>query len=253
MTGITILSLPAGVIIASLASAVGIGGGILWMPFFIIFLKLEPETAVVTSLLVQTAGMGSGSAAFIRKKKADLSLAGFFLLLTLPRTCARRAPDTVAVVGQPGTGAGDFDSDYCFSFCVGKPEIHRYGSGPGTGESCPSIRMAGVAHGNGQWYAQREHRRMAGASHPQPVEPAHASCRCHQHRYHFWHLRRRLRVASDIGRGGGSDGIALGGSRRHYRWSDWTMVHRKINERILKEVFIFLLTLIGIHLIYNSY
>jgi len=27
----------------------------------------------------------------------------------------------------------------------------------------------------------------------------------------------------------------------------------KINERMLKEVFIFLLTLIGIHLIYNSY
>jgi hypothetical protein len=56
------LAFPAGVIIAALASAVGIGGGILWMPFFIIFLKLSPETAVVTSLLVQTAGMGSGSA-----------------------------------------------------------------------------------------------------------------------------------------------------------------------------------------------
>jgi hypothetical protein len=27
----------------------------------------------------------------------------------------------------------------------------------------------------------------------------------------------------------------------------------RINERMLKEVFIFLLTLIGIHLIYNSY
>jgi len=27
----------------------------------------------------------------------------------------------------------------------------------------------------------------------------------------------------------------------------------KINERILKDIFIFLLTLIGIHLIYNSY
>jgi uncharacterized membrane protein YfcA len=27
----------------------------------------------------------------------------------------------------------------------------------------------------------------------------------------------------------------------------------RINERLLKEVFIFLLTLIGIHLIYNSY
>jgi uncharacterized protein len=30
-------------------------------------------------------------------------------------------------------------------------------------------------------------------------------------------------------------------------------ITEKINERMLKEVFIFLLTLIGIHLIYNSY
>ena len=30
-------------------------------------------------------------------------------------------------------------------------------------------------------------------------------------------------------------------------------ITRKINERILKEVFIFLLTLVGIHLIYNAF
>ena len=84
MTGLYVLAFPAGVVIAALASTVGIGGGILWMPFFIIILKLPPETAVLTSLLVQTAGMGSGSVAFIRKKTADLSLAGFLLLLTLP-------------------------------------------------------------------------------------------------------------------------------------------------------------------------
>lgn len=28
---------------------------------------------------------------------------------------------------------------------------------------------------------------------------------------------------------------------------------KKINERLLKEIFVFLLTLVGIHLIYNSY
>ena len=84
MTGIALLALPAGVIIAALASAVGIGGGILWMPFFIIFMKIPPETAVVTSLVVQTAGMGSGSTAFIRKKTADLPLSGFFYFWPFP-------------------------------------------------------------------------------------------------------------------------------------------------------------------------
>jgi uncharacterized membrane protein YfcA len=42
MTGIMLLALPAGVIIATLASAVGIGGGILWMPFFHYFLEASP-------------------------------------------------------------------------------------------------------------------------------------------------------------------------------------------------------------------
>ena len=37
MSGLNLLAFPAGMIIAALASAVGIGGGILWMPFFIIF------------------------------------------------------------------------------------------------------------------------------------------------------------------------------------------------------------------------
>ena len=100
MAGLNLLAFPAGVIIATLASAVGIGGGILWMPFFIIILKLSPETAVVTSLLVQTAGMGSGSAAYIKKRTADLPLAGFSVA-GASRARPGRDADPAAVFGQP--------------------------------------------------------------------------------------------------------------------------------------------------------
>ena len=41
------LALPTGIGIATVSSAVGIGGGILWMPFLIIMLRLKPETAVL--------------------------------------------------------------------------------------------------------------------------------------------------------------------------------------------------------------
>ena len=88
MNAMSVLAFPVGIIIATVVSAVGIGGGILWMPFFILFLKIPPETAVVTSLLVQTAGMGSGSVAFIRKKSANLALAGMFLAFTIPGLAA---------------------------------------------------------------------------------------------------------------------------------------------------------------------
>jgi uncharacterized protein len=68
-------ALPAGLVIATLATLVGFGGGILWMPYLILVARLDPAQAVVTSLMIQVAGMGSGSVAVIRTGKADLRLA----------------------------------------------------------------------------------------------------------------------------------------------------------------------------------
>ena len=78
------LALPTGILIAAVSSTVGIGGGILWMPFLIIILKLRPDTAVVTSLLIQTAGMGSGTVAFWLKRQIDVRLMLFLLAVTIP-------------------------------------------------------------------------------------------------------------------------------------------------------------------------
>jgi uncharacterized protein len=68
-------ALPAGFAIAALATLVGFGGGILWMPYLILVARLDPAQAVVTSLVIQVFGMGSGSVAVIRRKKTDLRLA----------------------------------------------------------------------------------------------------------------------------------------------------------------------------------
>jgi uncharacterized membrane protein YfcA len=72
------LALPAGLIIATLATLVGFGGGILWMPYLILVARLEPAQAIGTSLIIQVGGMGSGSVAVIRAGKADLRLS-FYL------------------------------------------------------------------------------------------------------------------------------------------------------------------------------
>jgi uncharacterized membrane protein YfcA len=72
------IALPTGLIIATLATLVGFGGGVLWMPFLLLVARLEPGQAVTTSLMIQVAGMGSGSVAVIRARKVDLRLS-FFL------------------------------------------------------------------------------------------------------------------------------------------------------------------------------
>ena len=70
-------ALPAGFVIATLATLSGFGGGVLWMPYLLLVARLDPTQAVVTSLVIQVAGMGSGSVAVIRAKKADLRLASY--------------------------------------------------------------------------------------------------------------------------------------------------------------------------------
>jgi uncharacterized membrane protein YfcA len=50
---------------------VGLGGGVLWVPYLVFVAKLEPQVAVMTSLLIQAGGMASGGVATIRQKKTD--------------------------------------------------------------------------------------------------------------------------------------------------------------------------------------
>ena len=253
MSGMSILALPAGVIIASLASAVGIGGGILWMPFFIIFLKLQPETAVLTSLLVQTAGMGSGSAAFIRKKTADLHLAGFFLLLTLPGLGLGAMFTRMLSSANLELVLGILTLTTAFLFVSANQKYTDMGQNRvavtrarryGWLVSFMAVASGMLSVSIGEWLVPLMRNRLK--------------------------LRMRVAVATSIVT---IFGTCIAGSAIHavlgssvdledLLWAVPGVIiggqagpwfTEKINERVLKEVFIFLLTLIGIHLIYNSY
>ncbi len=68
-------ALPAGFVIATLATLSGFGGGVLWMPYLVLVAQLDPAQAVTTSLIIQVGGMGSGSVAVVRARKADIRLA----------------------------------------------------------------------------------------------------------------------------------------------------------------------------------
>ncbi|RME90574.1 MAG: sulfite exporter TauE/SafE family protein [Candidatus Hydrogenedentota bacterium] len=60
--------LVAGIVIATLASLVGIAGGVMWVPYLILVQGLEPKHAVMSSFLIQIFGMGSAAFTHIYKK-----------------------------------------------------------------------------------------------------------------------------------------------------------------------------------------
>ncbi len=74
----------AGIIISSVAMAIGIGGGILWTPILIFIYKLSPQEAITTSLLIQVAGLGSGTSAYLKARLVEKKLSIIFFLVALP-------------------------------------------------------------------------------------------------------------------------------------------------------------------------
>lgn len=74
----------AGLFIATAAMTIGIGGGILWTPLLILAYGLSPQEAIATSLLIQVIGMGSGSFVFLRTNLVEKKLALIFFLTALP-------------------------------------------------------------------------------------------------------------------------------------------------------------------------
>ena len=253
MTSVAMLAFPAGIIIASVVSAVGIGGGILWMPFFILFLKLTPETAVVTSLLVQTAGMGSGSLAFVKKKTADLHLAGFFLALTIPGLALGALFTRLLSSANLELALGILTLTTAFLFVSVN---HKYAD---TGMHRVSVKQAfrysgiiavlAVASGMlsvsiGEWLvplmrSQLKIRMRAAVA--TSIVTIFGTCITGA----IFHLV--FGAVADVSVFVWAvPGVIIGGQIG-------PRLTERINERMLKDVFVFLLTLVGIHLIYNSY
>ena len=247
------LSLPAGILIASAVSTVGIGGGILWMPFLLIILRCRPDTAVVTSLLIQTAGMGSGTVAFWRMRQIDIRLTACLLVLTIPgiglgsMLTHAMAPDhlelilglftlTTAIIFVAAAERYDRGHQQRSELKVGR----RYGWIVSTMAVASGMLSISI----GEWLVPLLRNKLSlpmGVAVATSVATIFGTC--------------VLGAGAHLLQGGRVDlpvllwavpGVLLGGQIG-------PRIAGRINDRVLKEVFIFLLTLIGIHLIYNSY
>jgi uncharacterized protein len=247
------LSLPAGILIATAVSTVGIGGGILWMPFLLIILRCRPDTAVVTSLLIQTAGMGSGTVAFWRTQQIDFRLTRWLLIFAIPGIALgsmmthAMTPDhlelilglltlTTAIVFVAASDRYGRSSRQRAEIKAGK----RYGW---------IVSIMAVASGMlsisiGEWLVPLLRSRLSltmNAAVATSVATIFGAC--------------VLGAGAHLVQGGRADwptlfwavpGVLMGGQIG-------PRIAGRINDRVLKEIFIFLLTLIGIHLIYNAF
>ncbi len=247
------LALPTGIGIAAVASAVGIGGGILWMPFLLIMLRMKPETAVLSSLIIQSAGMGSGTAAYSRLGRIDYRLAARLLMITAPGIALGAYVTRITSPAHLELILGLLTLTTAFLFVssnqryhdVGRTRIDRQAATPYLGFiSLLSVISGMLSISIGEWLIPIMRSKMA--------------------------LRMSVAVATSIAT---IFGTCLLGAASHSlmgnapQWNviGWAVpgvliggqigprLAERINERKLKDLFVFLLTLIGIHLIYNAF
>ncbi|MFC2038481.1 sulfite exporter TauE/SafE family protein [Chloroflexota bacterium] len=79
---------PVAVCIATIAMMAGIGGAILFAPFFMLVLRLGPLTALGAGLVIEVFGFSSGVIGYWRKKQINFRLVKSLVVFTVPATLA---------------------------------------------------------------------------------------------------------------------------------------------------------------------
>jgi uncharacterized membrane protein YfcA len=247
------IAFPAGICIATVVMLVGFGGGMLWMPFLLIVLKLSPKTAIITSLVIQTAGTASGSFANMRQGSTDNRLALLLLVIAIPGIEAGAYIAHKVLLSRIELLVGVIALATAFLFVASNQKFAD------VGEERVNLRKAcryawvaalmavvsGLLTVNiGEWLVPIMRKKMG--------------------------LRMSNAIATVILL---TCGISFLGVVIHYTMGarpDWQValwaipgvaiggqigarLMHQVDERFLKEMFIFVLTLIGIHLVYNYF
>ena len=74
--------------IATIAMMAGIGGAILFAPFFMLVLKLDPLIALGAGLVIEFFGFSSGVIGYWRKREIDFGIVKRIVIFTVPATIA---------------------------------------------------------------------------------------------------------------------------------------------------------------------
>ena len=75
---------PVAILVATTAMASGVGGATFFAPILILGLRLSPEVAIGTGLIMEVFGFASGVGAYARKRLIDYRLGRALLVVTIP-------------------------------------------------------------------------------------------------------------------------------------------------------------------------
>ena len=242
-----------GIAIAIVVMGVGIGGGILWAPLLIVVYGLAPVEAVTYSLIIQVFGLGSGTLAFWRSGQTDLRLSA-----------------TLAAVALPGVIIGSFGTHHidenklrlilgimammlALMFVARNTEAEQQGEGGyqkgRVGQLLPIPGVFGfimglLSLGIGEWLipALRDRLRLSMSRAVAVVVPMMLLLATLSSLIHINSIET-LRLDYVIW---GAIGTVIGapiGAR----------LSRVIDDRLLKEAFIFIMTLLAVHFVFRSF
>jgi len=245
--------LPVAILISTAVSAVGIGGGVLLMPFFLIVVKLTPEMAVVTSMLIQTAGMGSAAFICVKQQRVDFKLGLLILAVAIPGIIGGAYLAGFLESNKMQLVLGILVMTTAFLFVFSEQKYNDLG------KSRVDMKVA---------------YRHAWITLPASVASGMLSTSLSEWLIPVMRSKLSLSMSAAIGTCiflgfsvsvVGAISHLLMGASANYDVVLWAIpgvlvggqigprITKKINERLLKEAFIFLLTLVGIHLVYNAY
>jgi uncharacterized membrane protein YfcA len=77
---------PVGIGVATIAMMAGIGGAVLFAPFFMLVLRLDPLVALGAGLVIEFFGFSSGVIGYARKKEINFSIVRQIVVFTAPAT-----------------------------------------------------------------------------------------------------------------------------------------------------------------------
>ena len=242
----------SGITISSIAMAIGIGGGILWTPLLILAYGLSPQEAITTSLLIQVVGMGSGSVAYYRAGLVKIRLSLLFIMVALPGVIIGSFISVNLSQETVQMALGIMSMTLAILFVSSHEDIINSRPGDYLKEKLASILpipaffgfiLGSLSLGIGEWLIPALRNRLkldmitsiatmipmmfvlalvASLIHIAIADTIHLS-------YFTW----------------GAIGTLIGGQIGVH-------ISRRINERLLKQSFIYLMTLTGIHLIFQS-
>lgn len=243
----------AGIVISTISMAVGIGGGILWTPLLIFAYGLNAMDAVTCSLLIQCAGLASGTVAYTRNGHTNFRLSLTIFLVALPgiilgsftthylvsEDFLKLLLGSMALVLAIMFVAQQKELDENKVLTYSRRDLARLLPIPGFF----GFIMGMLSLGIGEWLipALREHLHISMRKAVGVVIPAMLMLVLVAAAIHLYQSESLSMTPVIWGAMGTLVGAQIG-----------AQISQRINERLLKEGFIYLMTLVGVHFIYNA-